>query len=851
MKKILMLMFLSMLFSVAIAAERPEPLSWGTDGLTAAIDLPVERFAAIDPEAMRARDADIGKHGEALQFAEPYTSHAGIGNGGIWETLANGDLIWRMRFDIPGATDINFGFQQFQLPEGATVHIYDTKHSFFQGPWSAAHNKLHGEFWTPVVPGDSAVIELFLPAGTTAELELIQVAGGYRDLFGHAGGPHLRNHGSCNNDVVCPEGDGWRDQIRSVATYSRGGSRLCTGQMVNDVPNSLTPYFLTADHCGMTSGNASSMVVYWNFEAPVCGQQDGGSLADNQTGATLRASRSDVDMSLLELDNQPDQSWAVFYSGWDRSDTQPGGAVGIHHPRTHVKSISFALSDLGTTASCIGGSTPNTHWHVPFWDDGTTEPGSSGSGLWNPQNGRLIGFLSGGLASCSVIDYDCYGKFSVAWDGASAASRLSDWLDPTGVNPDGIDGTDQDSFNIVPETTSISQCGFADLGIGIDITQAGTFNDPVTLSTNGLPVGVTSDFLTNPVTPPGNTQLTLGDLNQAGIGTFAFAVEGSGGGLDRSSGISVTINDAAPDTISVTSPSDGALGVSATPIIEWTAASQAFVYELEIALDAGFTNVVYSTTESSTSHEIESALNTNTDYYLRVRASNDCGTADWSATISFTTEALPGDCPVGTDAISLLEENFNGADVPTGWSTAGSTGTTTWAMSSAQTHSGSHSAFAQNIASVTDQRLASPAVTLPTDAIALFLTFQNWQSVESSSGGCYDGGLLEISINDGATWDQVTTSAIQVRDHDGAISTGFSNPLGGSQAWCGDPREFWERYSVDLSNWAGEDVRFRWRFGTDSSVSRYGWHVDSVQVKACAQSQSPLIFEDRFESSTP
>ena len=40
--------------------------------------------------------------------------------------------------------------------------------------------------------------------------------------------------GTCNIDVVCPEGDPWWDEINSVGVYSTGGTTFCTGAMVNN-----------------------------------------------------------------------------------------------------------------------------------------------------------------------------------------------------------------------------------------------------------------------------------------------------------------------------------------------------------------------------------------------------------------------------------------------------------------------------------------------------------------------------------------------------------------------------------------------------------------------------------------
>ncbi|MEE4304043.1 MAG: choice-of-anchor J domain-containing protein [Wenzhouxiangella sp.] len=850
MKRIFIALILGAFSATAFAAgDREPPMSWQTDADSLSGDLPAEIFPSIDAVQLRERDADPAKLGEPLQFAEPFASRATLADSGRWTTLSNGDRIWRLAVEVPGATDLSFGFTDFHLSDGARLHIYDAARTFFQGGWDSDENDTHGEFWTPVIPGDSAVVEVFVPAGAAApEFTLAQVSAGYRDFFGRQGGPYMVRQGSCNNDVVCPEGDPWRDEIRSVGVYTLNGIWTCTGTLINDVSTSLTPWFLTANHCNISTSNDQSMVVYWNFESPNCGDLSGGSLADSQSGATFRAARSDVDMALVELDEEPPEAYNVHYAGWDRTNTQPGGAVAIHHPNTDEKAISFAESDLDTTPSCIGGpGTPNTHWEVPFWDDGTTEPGSSGSGIWHPQNKRLVGFLSGGLAACGNQEYDCYGKFAVAWDGSSASSRLRDWLDPAGTNPDGIDGTDPASWDFDLASDSLAQCGFDALDIPVSLSVSGGFSDPVNLSTSGTPAGTTTNFSVNPVTPPGSTTLTLDNLSSAGTGTFQFELAGSGGGIDVSRNLSVTLTDAAPAAATITGPADGAINVPATPTISWTSVAQAAEYQLEIATDAAFNDVVYSAVEATTQHTVSAALDTNTTHYVRVRAGNQCGDAAWSSSTSFTTQAGPGDCPLGTETQNLLSEDFEDAGIPAGWSTAGSSGGTTWTASDARAWEGSRSAFAESISGTSDQRLVSPQIALPASAVGAYLNFRTWQDIESASGGgCFDGGVLEISTDDGNSWTQVPDADIQVRAYDGVIDAGSGNPLEGASAWCGDPRDTWERYSVDLSDRAGETVRLRFRFGTNVIIRQTGWHVDDLQVDACGL--SPQIFLDSFEA---
>jgi hypothetical protein len=358
---------------------------------------------------------------------------------GTWEQLPTGRL-WRLRFLSSGATDLNFGFTRFHLPDGATLHIISESVSYFQGPYTSADNSTAEQLWSPVVPGEAQSIELFVPNGTAEDpqLELTQVSTGYRNLFRQSKDPINTKAGTCEIDVVCPVAAAWTNEIRSVAQISIAGNFLCSGTLIMDAPGDLRPFFLTANHCAITSGNASTVVVYWNFQSPTCGQHGlGGSLAQNQSGAIFRAAKTDVDFSLVELNQMPSPNFQAYYAGWDRSGIPSIGCVGIHHPNGDGKCISFSSNPLTTIDSCIGTGGSSTHWNV-VWTSGVTEEGSSGSAIFNPNTHLLLGTLSGGLSKCSLPTApDCYGKFSVAWDsGSSAAMRLRDWLDPlnSGVN---------------------------------------------------------------------------------------------------------------------------------------------------------------------------------------------------------------------------------------------------------------------------------------------------------------------------------------------------------------------------------------------------------------------------------
>jgi hypothetical protein len=418
-------------------------------------DVPVHEVAAIDRNALLAEDESSAPKGQApLRFSMIAEVKKTPQDDGVWQDLPGGGRVWRLRVQAPNATDLNLGFSRFRLPAGAMMHVISERDGYFQGPYTAEDNKPHGELWTGVVPGDRAVVELHLPAAAAVEpqLELRWIGRGYRDLF--AKESETAKQGSCNIDVVCAEGDEWRDEIRSVAKYTYVRSPYqyaCTGTLIRDVAGTATPYFLSAWHCDVDESIDQSVVVYWNYESPSCGALSGGPLSQNQNGVIYRASREDADFVLLELEDMPDESFDVYFSGWDaRTSIQPQGGVCIHHPSGDEKAISFNDDPLSTVAGVtivdLDGNPVGTvinPWEVDNWEDGTTEGGSSGAGLWDPDTRRIVGTLSGGAASClNPGGADYYAKFSRAWDGDGSSSRLKDWLDPGDTGALWVNGAD-------------------------------------------------------------------------------------------------------------------------------------------------------------------------------------------------------------------------------------------------------------------------------------------------------------------------------------------------------------------------------------------------------------------------
>ena len=389
----------------------------------------------VDSQRLLAEDETQGKNQARpgpQRFAVALNASFTLTNSGTWQNLPDGRL-WRLRLQSPGAKSQNLGITRFEMPRGAKLWIYDAGRAHVEGPYTAANRSHLGSLWTPVIEGEEIVVEVFVPAGVVQPtIQIGRVNQGYRglDKVGEKSGLG-GTEGTCNNDVVCSVGNPWADQIRAVGVYTINGTGICTGTLMNDTAVDHTPYFLSANHCGVDSTNDATVVVYWNFQSATCGTHGPGSLTQNQTGSTYRASSAPSDFLLFQLSAVPDPSFNVFYSGWDASGTAPTATVGIHHPLGDVKAISFANNTPETTAYFSTTVDPTgNHWRV-LWNSGVTEPGSSGSCLFDGTNRRCIGQLHGGPSICGGSDlHDYYGRLSVSWNGGgTAATRLRDWLD--------------------------------------------------------------------------------------------------------------------------------------------------------------------------------------------------------------------------------------------------------------------------------------------------------------------------------------------------------------------------------------------------------------------------------------
>ncbi len=174
----------------------------------------------------------------------------------------------------------------------------------------------------------------------------------------------------------------------------------------------------------------------------------------------------------------------------------------------------------------------------------------------------------------------------------------------------------------------------------------------------------------------------------------------------------------------------------------------------------------------------------------------------------------------------LLDERVTSTTLPS-TVTASSTTANTWSVSTTQSQSAPNSLFTPNAAATSDQKLETASLTLGTGTSAL-----KFSHLYNSQAG-FDGGVVEISTDNGTTWVDLSNK-ITVGYYNATIATG-SGPLATRRAWSGNSNGF-KKASVNLSSYAGQNAKLRFRFGSNATISGNGWYVDDILVE-----RSPVV----------
>lgn len=277
-----------------------------------------------------------------------------------------------------------------------------------------------GTAWGLVLPGNVCRLEWFVPEGRKVgglPLATVDYYHSYRDLWADVSGDGEGGvAGNCHNQPACYSA--WQNESNGTVRLLFGGF-LCSGQLTATTAGDETPYVSTANHCISTQAEANSCQFNFFYRANTCG--GGTSAGSNVVGSDLVSTYAASDCTLLMI--RPTLPANVYWVGWTNQNPATNTAsTGLHHPGGAPQAISFGVKFSGSFAC----GSPQTNYQRASWNNGITEPGSSGSAFYRDSDKRLYGVLTCGSSSCTNTGGDDgYGRWDVAVNSGGFNSLLA------------------------------------------------------------------------------------------------------------------------------------------------------------------------------------------------------------------------------------------------------------------------------------------------------------------------------------------------------------------------------------------------------------------------------------------
>jgi lysyl endopeptidase len=390
--------------------------------------------------------------GIQVDFAAARGLGAGVADLAMGTLRGNGDggFVWTAAVASADATALRLHIKGLDLPAGAALYVYNRQgHAF--GPYTRRGPLGTGELHTNTVFGGELLIQLQSDGRRPVPAFEIAQVGVMGERFRAARyspegrpGPAAEAfcagvNASCVQNAACQSSGAVstaKDAVAGMLFQSGGGYYICTGGLLADtVTTSVIPYFLTANHCIGSSGEASSLETFFDYET-TCSNPDCDQSVYNTTGhtigATILSTSSTSDYTLMRLASTPvTPDGTTTYLGWNTTAVANSNGVGLYrisHPGGSPQAYSEHTVD---TSKGTCRSWPRGNWIYSRDTYGATEGGSSGSPVVNG-SGQVVGQLSGGCGT-NVTD-ECDSQSNATVDGAFAAyySKVSQWLSPGG-----------------------------------------------------------------------------------------------------------------------------------------------------------------------------------------------------------------------------------------------------------------------------------------------------------------------------------------------------------------------------------------------------------------------------------
>ena len=205
-------------------------------------------------------------------------------------------------------------------------------------------------------------------------------------------------------------------------------------------------------------------------------------------------------------------------------------------------------------------------------------------------------------------------------------------------------------FNGVEGEQNKSICQGPSVSYTIKYEALAGFGGLTTFAATGNPAGTTVTFSPTSISANGNVTMTISNTTGITPGFYGIIVTATSGSVNKTAPFYLELLNSNFATSSITSPANNSIGQGFSLNLTWVADSNASLYDVQVATDLAFTNIVSSGTATTNSYSV-SGLTEGSTYFWRIKPKNAGCSGVFSAENRFTTGVVS--CPGSTSSANV------------------------------------------------------------------------------------------------------------------------------------------------------------------------------------------------------
>ena len=180
------------------------------------IEIPAPNYIALEEE-----DKEDALKGKPYRYAVLLDCDIDPSKDGLWETLDNGNKVWRLNIKSEGAQALGLYYDAFRIPSNGELYIYNSDKTKLLGAFTNSNNHESGVFANEIIEDSELTLEYIQKGDGQPLIHINQISYAYRSIKRTRDINNFGDSESCQVNVNCsPEGDGWQDVKRAVCRIS-------------------------------------------------------------------------------------------------------------------------------------------------------------------------------------------------------------------------------------------------------------------------------------------------------------------------------------------------------------------------------------------------------------------------------------------------------------------------------------------------------------------------------------------------------------------------------------------------------------------------------------------------------